>query len=254
MRATGWVSVAVFLMPGIAGLVRADEPAQVKAVIDKAVTALGGEEKLTKLKTAAWKGKGTLWALDLVLPFTEESWTHLPDQFRFEMEYDVNGSKVAQLLVVDGDKGWNKTGDDTTEMPDQYRDGLKDYLHAVSLALTPQVLRDKAYKVSPAGEIKIDERAAVGLRVSRKGRRDVNLYFDKETGLPIKAEMMAKELDGDPEIKFEFLFSDHKDFGGVRTCSKMTWKKDGKPYVERELTEVKPLAKLDDNILGKPGS
>jgi hypothetical protein len=247
--------VAVWLLPVGAGPGRADQPAEVKAVIDRAVAALGGEGKLAQLRTARWTATGTLHheGLKLVMPFTETTVAHLPDQFRLEMEYDLNGSKITQILIVDRDRGWNKLGDSAREMPDQYRDGLKDYLYAVSLALTPQVLRDMAFQVSPAGVLTIDDRPTVGLHVTAKGRRDVNVYFDKATGLPVKCEMIAKELEGEaPEKRFELSFSDYKDFDGFKIGAKMTWKQDGKPYVERELTEVKPLAKLDEGALAKP--
>jgi hypothetical protein len=247
--------VAFYLLLTGAGPGRAEQPAEVKAVIDRAVAALGGDEKLAQLRTATWTATGTLHheGLNLVMPFTETTVAHLPDQLRLELEYDLNGNKVPQILVVNRDKGWNKLGEQVSEMPAQYRDGLKDYLYAVSLALTPQVLRDKAFQVSPAGEIQIDDLRAVGLRVTAAGRRAVNVYFDKATGLPARCEMIAKELEGDtPEKKFEFAFSDYKDFGGFKACAKMTWKQDGKPYVERQLTEVKSLANLDDGALAKP--
>src|SRR5438445_204089 len=57
-------------------------------------------------------------------------------------------------------------------------------------------LKDKAFKLSPGGELKAGDRAAVCLLVSREGYRDALLCFDKETGLLVKSEMPIKVVRG----------------------------------------------------------
>jgi hypothetical protein len=50
--------VSVFVS-GSGRMVWADEK-DVEAILDKAIKALGGEDKLTKIKAVAWKGKGKM--------------------------------------------------------------------------------------------------------------------------------------------------------------------------------------------------
>ena len=49
--------------------------------------------------------------------------------------------------------------------------------------------KDKSVKYSIVGEIKIKDKAAIGVTVSKEGSKDVNLFFDKTTGLIAKIEM-----------------------------------------------------------------
>ena len=54
-----YVAALAFLTSGLAGLARADEK-EAKAIVDKGIAALGGEEKLTKAGAYSWKSKGTI--------------------------------------------------------------------------------------------------------------------------------------------------------------------------------------------------
>ena len=243
--------LAALLLAG-AGQVRADDQAEMKALVTKAVQAMGGQAKLAKLRAATWKGKGTLHIDGNTAAYTEDSSSQFPDRLRFDMEIDINGMKLNQLLVVDGDKGWIKTGGATVDMPKEVRTAITDYFYALALGMMPGELADKAYKLSPLGEVKVGDKTAVGLQASRPGRRDVNLYFDKEAGLPLKIETTAGRIEDGMEVNFEFLYTEYKDMDGVKTCTKMTWKREGKTYLERELTEVTPQEKLDDGVFAKP--
>ena len=57
-RFLGMVFVAVLVF-GLGSATRAADDKEAKAILDKAIKALGGEEKLSKVKAATWKGKGT---------------------------------------------------------------------------------------------------------------------------------------------------------------------------------------------------
>jgi hypothetical protein len=236
----------------VGGSARADQPVELKALVDKALKAMGGADKVSKLKTSSWKGKGTLLIDGTSVPYTEESATQQPDQFRFEMELDFNGQKLNQILVIDGDKGWIKVANQTTDMPKNVRSALKDYFYALGLAMNPAGFLDKEVKLAPLGEIKVGDKTAVGIQAVRMGRRDVNLYFDKDTGLPLKIDLTAGRLEDEMEVSFEFLFNEYKDFDGAKVCTQMTWKRDGKVYLEREVSEIKTQEKLGDGVFNKP--
>jgi hypothetical protein len=54
----------------------------------------------------------------------------------------------------------------------------QDHAHLMQvLRLVP--LRDKAYELKAAGEIKVDGKPAVGLWVGTKGQKEITLFFDK---------------------------------------------------------------------------
>ena len=55
------VCVAVVLAVATAGAARADDQADLRKVIDKAIKASGGEEKLAKFKAETFKMKGKFY-------------------------------------------------------------------------------------------------------------------------------------------------------------------------------------------------
>ena len=112
-------------------------------------------------------------------------------------------------------------------------------------------LKGKAFRLAPLGEVNIDKRPARGVWVSSKGHRDVNLYFDKETGLLVKTETRVKD-DNDQEVTEETFLGDYKEVQGTKQATKLTVKRDGELYLESEVTDYRLAEKLDDRVFAKP--
>jgi hypothetical protein len=87
--------------------------------------------------------------------------------------------------------------------------------------------------------------------VERKDLPDVDLFFDKETHLPIKAEVRVKERGGE-EMLHTLLFQDYKEDGGVKHFTKLTLLRADKEAMVMELSEVKRLEKLEATLFDKP--
>jgi hypothetical protein len=75
-------------------------------------------------------------------------------------------------------------------------------------------LKDEGFKFALFGDVTVDGKDAVGVRVSCKGRPDINLFFDKGTGLAIKSERRAKDTRTNQEFTAESIYRDHKAFQG----------------------------------------
>ena len=226
----------------LAGVLRAEEP---KDIVEKAIKAAGGEEKLAKVKAQTWSAKGKYYGMGEGQDYTAEYAVQFPNKFKFTVQ-------GVFTIVYDGSKGWRKMGDDATEMTAEQLAEQKEQMHGSYLA-TLLPLRDKAYTLSPLGEVKVGDRAAVGVKVSSKGHRDVTLYFDKETNLITKSETTVKAEDqGFKEVNQEELYSDHQDVEGVKIPMKMTINRDGKKFVEAENSNFKLADKLDDGTFSKP--
>src|SRR5262249_57573220 len=96
----------------------------------------------------------------------------------------------------------------------------------------------KEFEVSGVGEVKVGDRTTTGIRVSQEGHRDINLYFDKENLHLLKVERTVKDfMAGGQEVRQETIYGDYKDVEGVATAHKFDVKRDGKDYVDGELTE-----------------
>jgi hypothetical protein len=73
------------------------------------------------------------------------------------------------------------------------------------------LLTDKGFTLTPLADIKVNDQPAAGLKVSYKGQPDIRLYFDKETGLPIKYAYQAKRSGDKKEVLHETILSDYRE-------------------------------------------
>src|SRR5205085_4534287 len=117
---------------------------------------------------------------------------HAPDRFHFKIEMTIMGQAFTMLQAVQGDKGWMSLNGTVMDLPKEQVAEVREALH-VHEVMRFVGLAGKDYKVSTLGESKVDNRPAVGVHVERKDRRDVNLFFDKESGLLVKTETRARD-------------------------------------------------------------
>ncbi|HMF14162.1 MAG TPA: hypothetical protein VKE94_17725 [Gemmataceae bacterium] len=253
MRARAWVALVLVVWFVNAGFGRADEQAEAIKIVDAAIKAVGGEAKLAKLDAVTLKGKGAV--LDDAAkeaPFTGEGTLRGLDRFRFDLDVTLRDEPVKVVFALDGKKGWRKVNDRVFETPNLAIPLLTSAFQAFRMTQMLMPLKGKDLKLSPLGEIKIDGRTVEGVKITRKGRPDMDLYFDKETHLPVKCGLPGKLPDEDQEQTFEWTFSDYKNMGGVKHPTKLVLNVGGKKRVELEVGEVKPEEKVDDHTFAKP--
>ena len=90
------------------------------------------------------------------------------------------------------------------------------------------------------------------MKVTRKGRRDIDLYFDKESGLLVKTETRVKDEGSGQEVSEETFVTDYKEVQGVKQATRFTINRDGKPFMEGEATDIGLAEKLDASVFAKP--
>jgi hypothetical protein len=250
---SAWV-LAFFCATGVsAAPARADEDAAAKAVLAKALQAMGGETKLSKLQGVTFKVKGTLDIQGIQVDLSGEWSLQGLDRARWEVEATVmNRTETATLLLV-GDKAWASSGGRSREAPKEDAAMFRRALYGARLSLNPALLRDQTkLKLSPLGELKIGERETVGLKVAQKGFPDIDLFFDKKTGLPYKSEIRQKEGKDGMEVAHAFVFGDYKEFGGIKQFTRVKFLRDDKALLDLECSEIKPQEKLDDSLFARP--
>jgi outer membrane lipoprotein-sorting protein len=230
------------------GSARADEP---QDIIAKAIKAHGGEELLAKHKAAQSKTKGKI-----TLPgvgetdFSQELSYMLPDKFKDQMELKVGGQAIGVLTIVNGDKVTLEVNGTAVDQAEKVRTAIKEAAHMIEVARLI-TLKDKAYELSLIGDDKVDGRKVVGVRVSKKGAKDVSLYFDKETGLIAKIEFRATDDTGNEVAEERFPSGYEKNKEGVPVPKKVVVKRDGKVFLEAEVLETRSYEKLDDSEFKK---
>jgi hypothetical protein len=232
--------------------VRADDQTEMQALVDKAVKAAGGKDKLARLAAATWKSKGRLNIKDETIGLTvDASWQGL-DQCKLDLSADVMGRTETAILIINKKKGWLKVRDRVQEAPKDFLTLLKPDLYALRSVQMLLPLQDKTCKLSPLGELKIGDQETVGIKVTRKGYPDLDIFFDKTSMLAVKCQMMFKDSRGGQEVSHEFFFSAYKATDGLSHFTKVTFKRDGNQHLETEVSELQALETLDNGTFDKP--
>ncbi len=252
-----WACVVSGLLLVGSGSVRADEQAEGLAILTKAIQAVGGEAKATRLQAVTWKAAGSTTENQNKIELKLDGAFQGLEHYRMELEVQENGRTHGGVLVINGKEGWfhDKERNRTQDAPKEALPLVLGALHALRCAQSPTALKDPAFALSPLGEVTISNRPAVGLRVTHKERQEINLFFDKETNLVVKSEVRLKDPAGN-DFPLEYQFSDHKEFDGVKHFTKATIKAEmpGRPAVttELQLSELKTQDKLEESLFAKP--
>lgn len=229
---------------------RAEDDA--KKVVEAAIKAHGGADKLAKLKDKAVQQKGKM---KLFMPIEAEGdyeMTASAGKFRRQLKFSFMGTDIDSIQVFDGKTFWISTnGMLTTFDKKEDIDALKEAIHAEKAAGLA-MLGDKNIELSLIGDDKVGDTPVVGVRVSEKGHKDVSLFFDKNTHLLKKIVNRGLDFQSHMEAEQERIIEEYKEFDGLKRPTKVTVNKDGKKQVVVEISEMKYIEKPDDTTFNKP--
>lgn len=232
----------------------AQGPDEARALIERAVKAHGGAEALGRVNADKVKFKGALVLQGHNTPFVAETTVQLPSKYKNVIEMNHNGDKHTIVYVINGSKiyialdGRALKEEDVKQQQAEIRSGLE--LERAKRLLP--LLHDKSYQLALLEEIQVNDRPAVGVRITGRGRREMRLYFDKQLALLVRAENRLDGGKGKPEIRQHFFFGDYKEIGGYKRPAKLRAFRDGKQIMEAELLDVKVLDKVDETEFAKP--
>jgi hypothetical protein len=244
--ASAFVALLAAGLPAPAGAQDVDA----KALVDKAIAAKGGD-KLAPTGVYAWKSKGTITFNGADNDFTGSTTVKGLDHLRAEFKGEFDGNTVEGVTVLKGEQGWRKFNDMVMEMDG---DSLENEKHQIAIQLagiTLQPLREADFKLESAGEQAVDGKPALGVKVTAKNGRDFTLYFDKESGLPVKLVATVIGFMGD-EFTMETTFSAYKDFGGIKQPTHIESKRDGERFVAQDVVEFKVLDSVPSDTFAEP--
>jgi hypothetical protein len=238
--------IATVFVSGLVSPVRADEK-DANAILDKAIKALGGEEKLKKAEAITWKAKGTITFNDNEREVRWQGTVQGLDHYRGEVESD----EFHGVTVLSGNKGWRKFGENANELDEDAVANVKRTVYLQVIPATLVALKGKGFKIEAAGEEKVGDKPAVAIKVTPADGKEFTLAFDKESGLPIKLVARVVGFRGD-EYTQETTFADYKDFDGIKKATKVVSKRDGEKFRDEEITEFKVLDKVDPKTFTEP--
>jgi hypothetical protein len=236
---------------GLGGAGRAADTKDAHAILDKAIKALGGEQKLSNIKAASWNTKGTITFGGNDNPVKNHVVVQGLDHSRREFEGEFNGNTMKGIFVLAGNKGWRKFGDNGGEIEEDRLPGEKrnTYLAVIPITIVP--LKSKDFKVETIGEEKVDGKPAVGIKATGPDGKEFKLYFDAQSGLPVKLVAKVASFMGD-EVTQETTFHDYKEMSGIQKATKVQAKRDGEKFLDEQITDFKILDKVDPKTFTEP--
>jgi len=245
----GILTICCIAVPPVAG----QEKDYAKPIVDKAVKALGDAKKQNKLKGITFNTEAKVSVLNNNIQFSGSWSVSGIDKFRGALNIQDNNRQNSVTVVINGKRGWAKDGQNGMVKPAPEKELPKAlaFLTAVRLPQMPAALHAKGIKLSPLGEIPINGKTAVGLKVERAGQRDISIYFDKKSGLPLKSEVSVEDQPGIDSM-FAFSFDGFKEIDGVKQFTKMTILRNQQQVAVVELNNIRLYENLDATTFAKP--
>jgi len=244
-------AAAVAVLLGLCCRAQAQDK-EVKAVVEKAIKASGGEAALAKTNMAKAKAKGTVSIGNMQLPFTMDAATNVPTQSRMEILFDLGGMKIKAVEVYDNGKGWSAQNGDVKEADKETLEESKLSLYTSRLTSLTPLLTDKALTVALLGEEKVNGKPAIGIKVSSKEQKDVKIYFDKDTGLVAKVSRPGVDPINKTAVRQDEYYSNYKAVDGAQVPMKILIELDGNRFIEAEFTEITFVRNFPEGTFAKP--
>lgn len=228
----------------------ADGDKAAHAILDKALKA----HKASTLKSVEvhlWKAKGTMEMAGQKMTYDVIYSFQLPDKFRFDLSMKAGDMDVKLTAATDGKTAWESMGPMVQEMAEMKAEMFHHQVYTMNVShLLP--LKGKGYKITALDEKKVADKPALGLRIEHKGRPEVRLFFDKESGLLVKSETKIYDEFSGKKVEQETYFTDYSTKDGVVTFGKLTIERAGKPFIVEVLTPQKGLKKANPKLFTMP--
>jgi hypothetical protein len=217
---------------------------EAKEIIARAVKAHGGAEALRRAAALSRSGKGQL-QVPLRVGFTSEETLDLPSRLRNITE--IGRNRIVRVL--NGDRGWQMANGPAGEMPAGRLAEFQEEAYVLWAATLVPLLGD-GFTLTAQPEARVNGRLALGVTAASRGKPDLTLYFDKESGLLVKISRKASEA-GMAAAK-DYLYADHKDVGGARLPGRETVFLNGNKVYEITYSDYKLLGKPDEKVFERP--
>lgn len=221
-----------------------------RATIDWGIRAHGGETAQAKLKNAGLSAKGTINVVGTNTPATRDGQWALPDKLRWTLEFKAGEQKQIVVMVLNGPKGWRTlSGSPAAELTIPEYDAIREETY-VRWVTTLVPLAQKEFALSAAPDVQVNGQPAAGVKVARKDRPDVLLYFDKSKHYLVKAAFKGSEAG--QMLTKETTFADFKTFEGVQLPTKLTDLINGRTAGDWVVQTYTFPAKVDPALFNKP--
>jgi hypothetical protein len=241
MRNLRKIILASLLLLGLGILFWPRNSAQ--AVLERAITAHGGEANVGRCNVGRIQGKG----IEHMEHFGEVSlrWEeafHLPNRYRRTEWKSMFNRTVTQVTVVkDGVSRFRRDQGEIEQWPVE-----QEQEHFLMMLRMLTQLRKEAFTLSLLLEGELEGKQVRGIKAVDNGEWRGNLYFDQKTGLLFFTQTQKKD-SLDTEVLVETYFLNYRDFDGIPLPMRVISHKSGRKNLDFEITKVEFLQQIDDH-------
>jgi hypothetical protein len=162
----------------------------------------------------------------------------------------AKGKDLKMLFVINGPDVWTRFGDSPANRTDNYAPERSEHPLA-DFSPLPRIVEEDA-DLSIVRTEEIEGREAIVVRATAKGGFDLDLAIDKQSGLLVRAERQATLPDSPDESKMVTLLSDYRLVDGWRYPMRIRGFRDGKPFLDIAISDLRFLKTVDDKEFEKP--
>jgi hypothetical protein len=173
------------LLPGIfaawltfclVGSTHADDQAECKPILGKAIKAMGGAAKFKQFNAGTWKVSLQVDKKEEKI-ICEGAWKGL-NQFKIIIDEQCAKSRKT-IMVINGENVWVNHEKDTEEPPKEMIPFVKNLLFPLRLPQMLANLEGQEFKLSPLGQQKFNDVEAVGFKISHRSTRMPSSFLIK---------------------------------------------------------------------------
>ncbi|MCS7274101.1 MAG: insulinase family protein [Candidatus Bipolaricaulota bacterium] len=175
-----------------------------KALLEKALAAQGGFERVAQIRDTYTKSRGSVFQGGRESKRDDELWIKLPNKLRLQMKFP--GGEA--LLVYDGVQVWLQFGGQVRDYTAQALEDVREAIELDPLLMLWNIARE-GYQFELGGKDQVEGQEVQIVRVTNERGKSADLYFDLKKFVPLK--IVTQTAEGK---KRERLLSDYRQVEG----------------------------------------
>ena len=237
--------VALCLASAVPFAVARPEPALTpRQLIERAIVAHGGYEKLAKSHAERIRLRGTMFVGKSAVPFTNDLTLQLPGQYKSVVVVQQGERRHGIVHLLDGDNATVVIDGQPQTVNSLHLSQLRQTLQLEQAMRLVPLLSDPGFSLMPGQDYAYNGGVITSVRVQGKGQRELVLYFDRASALLVKSEHKI-DGPGGKDILQEAFYSDFREVGGHVRPGKVLVQRDGQKVMEAELVAAQRVVRID---------
>ena len=225
-------------------LARPESALTPRQVIERAIVAHGGYEKLAKSRAERLELRGTIYVGKTAVPFTNHVTLQLPGQYKSVVVLQQGDKRHGVVHLIDGDNAMVAIDGQPQTVNSLHLSQLRQTLQLEQAMRLVPLLSDPGFTLHPGQDYSYNGGVVTSVRVQGKSQRELVLFFDRATGLLVKSEHRI-DGPGGKDVTQEAFYGDYREIGGHRRPGKVMIQRDGQKVMDVELVAAQRVVRID---------